>query len=131
MEEDELVTDLRNRFKLSAVSLAEAEAKRNDMEMSEPVSECIADLTLRYAEQLAKDLKLFAQHARRKSVKAEDVVISAHRNRGLTTSLTSFHDELRAKEPERAHRDRRKGKKFPREDETVDPDYMPESDYTP
>lgn len=79
MEEDELVTDLRNRFKLSAVSLAEAEglismhpfsspfvlvrpvgrihhlsfhliaAKRNDMEMSEPVSECIADLTLRYA----------------------------------------------------------------------------------
>ncbi|XP_030547169.1 protein MHF1 homolog [Rhodamnia argentea] len=131
MEEEELVPDLRNQFKVSAVSLAEAEATRNVMEMSEPVSECIADLALRYAEQLAKDLKLFAQHARRKSVKADDVVISAHRNRGLAASLTSFHDELIAKESERGQRDRRKGKKFPREDEMVDPDYTPESDYTP
>ncbi|KAL3719239.1 hypothetical protein ACJRO7_004232 [Eucalyptus globulus] len=131
MEENELVADLRNQFKLSATSLAEAEAKRNDAELSRPVSECIANLTLRYAEQLAKDLKLFAEHARRKSVKAEDVVISAHRNRGLTTSLTSLHDELRAQEREKARRDRRKGKKFSREDEMVDPDYTPNSDYTP
>jgi len=89
-------------------------------------------------------------------VKAEDVVISgerfaaftshlhcctgsllqvsnfaAHRNRGLTTSLTSLHDELRAQEREKARRDRRKGKKFSREDEMVDPDYTPNSDYTP
>ncbi|KAF8006105.1 hypothetical protein BT93_K0416 [Corymbia citriodora subsp. variegata] len=120
-EEYKLVADLRNQFKLSAASLAKAEGSISTRWFSSP---CII-------RPLAKDLKLFAQHARRKSVKAEDVIISAHRNRGLTALLMSFHDELKAKESERAHHDRRKGKKFSRDDETVDPDYTPESDYTP
>ncbi|XP_075662514.1 protein MHF1 homolog isoform X4 [Castanea sativa] len=76
-EETESVSDvLRDRFRLSTISIAEAEAKRNGMEISEPIVACISDLAFKYAEQLAKDLELFAQHASRKIVKMEDVVLS-------------------------------------------------------
>ncbi|XP_030939335.1 protein MHF1 homolog isoform X3 [Quercus lobata] len=77
-EETESVSDvLRDRFRLSTISIAEAEAKRNGMEISEPIVACISDLAFKYAaEQLAKDLELFAQHASRKIVKMEDVILS-------------------------------------------------------
>ncbi|XP_062170261.1 protein MHF1 homolog [Alnus glutinosa] len=100
-EEDDSVSEvLRDRFRLSTISIAEAQAKRNGMEISEPIVACIADLAFRYTEQLAKDLELFAQHAGRKSVNMEDVILSAHRNEHLATSLRSFCDDLKAKEPQ-------------------------------
>ncbi|KAJ0111515.1 hypothetical protein Patl1_01318 [Pistacia atlantica] len=51
-------------------------------------------------EQLAKDLELFAQHAGRKSVNTEDVILSAHRNDHLASLLRSFCNDLKAKEPQ-------------------------------
>ncbi|KAK2974182.1 hypothetical protein RJ640_021473 [Escallonia rubra] len=69
---------------------------------------CISDLAFKYAEQLAKDLELFAQHAGRKSVNMEDVILSAHRNEHLAASLRSFCNDLKAKEP-RSERKRKKG----------------------
>ncbi|KAE8123781.1 hypothetical protein FH972_018710 [Carpinus fangiana] len=100
-EEDDSVSEvLRDRFRLSTISIAEAQAKRNGMEISEPIVVCIADLAFKYTEQLAKDLELFAQHAGRKSVNMEDVILSAHRNEHLATSLRSFCNDLKAKEPQ-------------------------------
>ncbi|KAJ8539256.1 hypothetical protein K7X08_013508 [Anisodus acutangulus] len=87
-EEEEAVTDLlRDRFRLSTITIAEAEAKQCGMEVSLPIITCISDLAFKFAEQLAKDLELFAQHAGRKSVNMEDVILSAHRNDHLASSL--------------------------------------------
>ncbi|PON67223.1 Kinetochore component CENP-S [Parasponia andersonii] len=111
MEEDDSMSELlRDRFRLSTISIAEGEAKRNDMEVSETVVACIADLAFKYTEQLAKDLELFAQHASRKSVNMEDVILSAHRNEHLATSLRSLGDDLKAKEPQ-SERKRKKASK--------------------
>ncbi|XP_022736981.1 protein MHF1 homolog isoform X1 [Durio zibethinus] len=108
-EEDDSISDLlRDRFRLSAISIAEAEAKRNGMEISEPIVACISDLAFKYTGQLAKDLELFAHHAGRKSVNMEDVIVSAHRNEHLAASLRSFRNELKAKEPQ-SERKRKKG----------------------
>ncbi|GMQ09520.1 hypothetical protein CsSME_00052863 [Camellia sinensis var. sinensis] len=86
-EEDDSATDvLRDRFRLCTISISESE------------------------EQLAKDLELFAQHAGRKSVNMEDVILSAHRNEHLATPLRSFRDDLKAKEPQ-SERKRKKGSK--------------------
>ncbi|KAA8542051.1 hypothetical protein F0562_023203 [Nyssa sinensis] len=110
-EEDEAATELlRDRFRLCTISIAEAEAKRNDMEVSQPIMACISDLAFKFAEELAKDLELFAQHAGRKSVNMEDVILSAHRNKHLATSLRSFCNDLKAKEPQ-SDRKRKKGSK--------------------
>ncbi|XP_071701868.1 protein MHF1 homolog [Rutidosis leptorrhynchoides] len=100
-EEDEEATNhLRDRFRLSTISIAESQAKENNMEISQSVIVCIADLAFKYTEQLAEDLELFAHHAGRKSVNINDVIISAHRNRNLAESLRSFAYDLKAKEPQ-------------------------------
>ncbi|KAJ4728883.1 Centromere protein S-like [Melia azedarach] len=111
-EEDDSATDiLRDRFRLSTISIAEAEAKRNNMEISEPIIACIADLAYKYTEQLAKDLELFAQHAGRKSVNMEDVILAAHRNEHLATTLRSFCNDLKAKEPQSERKRKKNSRK--------------------
>ncbi|KAK9278019.1 hypothetical protein L1049_027576 [Liquidambar formosana] len=116
-EEDDAATDLlRDRFRLSTISIAQAEAKSNGMEISQPIVACIADLAFKYTEQLAKDLELFAQHAGRKSVNMEDVILSAHRNEHLATTLRSFCNDLKAKEPQS---DRKRKKATRKEDKAT------------
>ncbi|XP_010668122.2 protein MHF1 homolog isoform X3 [Beta vulgaris subsp. vulgaris] len=76
-ENDEETQLLRDRFRLSAISIAESEAKKNGMQVSEPIAACISDLAFKYAvEHLAKDLQLFAHHAGRKMVNTEDVILA-------------------------------------------------------
>lgn len=72
-EEDEETQILRGRFRLSAISIAESEAKKNAMKVSEPIIACISDLAFNYA---------------------------AHRNENLGMSLRTFSDDLKAKEPQ-------------------------------
>ncbi|XP_076942662.1 protein MHF1 homolog [Bidens hawaiensis] len=99
-EDEEATTHLRGRFRLSTITIAESEAKRNNMEISQSVIVCISDLAFKYAEQLADDLELFAHHANRKIVNMKDVILSAHRNKHLAEALRSFSHNLKAKEPQ-------------------------------
>ncbi|XP_057970283.1 protein MHF1 homolog [Malania oleifera] len=112
-EDDDAATELlRDRFRLATISIAEAEAKKNEMEISEQIVACISDLAFKYTEQLGKDLELFAQHAGRKSVNMEDVILSAHRNEHLAASLRSFSNELKAKEPQSERKKRKKASRM-------------------
>ncbi|KAM0979204.1 hypothetical protein EV1_015001 [Malus domestica] len=116
-EEDDSESELLiDRFRLSTIHIAEAEAKRNAMEISGPVMACIADLAFKYTEQLAKDLELFSQHGGRKTANMEDVILSAHRNEHLAALLRSFCNDLKAKEPQ-SERNRKKSSK--REDQAT------------
>ncbi|XP_008667705.1 uncharacterized protein [Zea mays] len=67
---------LRDRFRLAVISIATAEGKKAGMTVADPVVSCIADLAFKSAEQLAKDAELFAQHAGRKSVRMDDVILT-------------------------------------------------------
>lgn len=69
------------------------------MEVAGPVVACIADLAFKSAEQLAKDVELFAQHASRKSIRMDDVILTAHRNEHLMGKLRTFSQNLKGKEP--------------------------------
>ncbi|KAL7114392.1 hypothetical protein ABFS83_04G115200 [Erythranthe nasuta] len=116
-EEEESASELlRDRFRLCTIAIAEAEAKQNGMEISQPIMACISDLAFKYAQQLAKDLELFAQHGGRKSVNMEDVILSAHRNDHLSASLRSFCNDLKAKEPQS---DRKRKKNTKKEDKAA------------
>ncbi|XXG47120.1 hypothetical protein AAC387_Pa02g1817 [Persea americana] len=86
---------LRDRFRLSLISIAESE------------------------EQLAKDLQLFAQHADRKTVNMDDVILAAHRNEHVATLLRSFSNDLKEKEPQ-GGRKRKKASKKKQDDVVID-----------
>ncbi|KAL9672743.1 hypothetical protein QQ045_028995 [Rhodiola kirilowii] len=113
-EESDSETELlRDRFRLSTIAIAEAEAKKNNMVIAAPVVACVSDLAFKYAEQLSKDLELFAHHAGRKTVNMNDVILCAHRNENLSAMLKSFKNEMKAKEPQ----SERKSKKARRKDD--------------
>ncbi|KAJ8423249.1 hypothetical protein Cgig2_011626 [Carnegiea gigantea] len=127
-EDDEETQLLRDRFRLSAISIVEAEAKKSEVQVAEPIVACISDLAFNYAdlkfvrvlgfieEHLARDLELFAHHAGRKLVNTEDVILAAHRNDKLAVSLRAFCNDLKAKEPQ-SERKRKKASR--REDKAT------------
>ncbi|GAU38123.1 hypothetical protein TSUD_318100 [Trifolium subterraneum] len=102
---------LRDRFRLAAISIAESEANKSGMEVSKVVVACVADLAFKYTERLAKDLQLFAQHANRKSVNMEDVILCAHRNENLTGLLRDFSNDLKAKDRQSERKRKKEVKK--------------------
>ncbi|KAL2935607.1 Protein MHF1-like protein [Bienertia sinuspersici] len=121
-DDDEETLNLRDRFRLSTISIAESEGpllffhpKKIGMQVSEPIVACISNLAFNYAEHLAKDLELFAHHAGRKLVNTEDVKLAAHRNENLSLSLRAFCNDLKAKEPQ----SERKRKKASRKEDKV------------
>ncbi|XP_057422688.1 protein MHF1 homolog isoform X2 [Lotus japonicus] len=111
MEIDAETKLLRDRFRLSAISIAESQANKSGMEASKVVVACVSDLAFKYTERLAKDLQLFAQHANRKCVNMEDVILCAHRNEHLTSLLRTFSDELKAKDPPSERKRKKEPKK--------------------
>ncbi|XP_050221315.1 protein MHF1 homolog isoform X2 [Mercurialis annua] len=85
VEEDESVNELlRDRFRLSAISIAETEAKNIGMEISEPIIACISDLAFKY---------------------------TAHRNEHVAALLRSFARDLKAKEPQSDRKRKKVSKK--------------------
>ncbi|MED6169357.1 MHF histone-fold complex component [Stylosanthes scabra] len=98
-EHDSEAKLLRDRFRLSAISIAESEARKSGMEISKVVVSCVADLAFKFTEGLAKDLEMFARHANRKCVNMEDVILSAHRNEHMSSYLRTFSNDLKAKDP--------------------------------
>ncbi|KAG2399335.1 Protein MHF1-like protein [Vigna angularis] len=98
VENDAEMKLLRDKFRLSAIAITESQAKHNGMTVSKVVVTCIADLAFKYTEGVAKDLRLFAQHANRKSVNMEDVILCAHRNEHLSGLLRTYMQTCRGGE---------------------------------
>ncbi|KAG5035795.1 hypothetical protein JHK87_010705 [Glycine soja] len=98
VENDAEMKLLRDKFRLSAISIIESQAKQNGMEVSKVVVTCVADLAFKYTERLARDLHLFAQHANRKSVNMEDVILCGHRNEHVSGMLMKISLELKAED---------------------------------
>ncbi|KAH7434265.1 hypothetical protein KP509_06G008300 [Ceratopteris richardii] len=113
VEDDELLqvksARLKERLTVSVIRIAEAEAQKSNCDVSAPVMTAVADLTFKFAEQLGHDLELFAQHANRKSINIDDVIIAAHRNddvasklRALSRKLTKTNDQQQGRKRKKA-----------------------------
>ncbi|CAN1225668.1 Protein MHF1 homolog [Linum perenne] len=92
-EDDSVGELLKDRFRLSAISLVESQGKKNGMEVSETITACISDLAFKF---------------------------TAHRNKNLTSVLRSLSSEMRAKEPQSERK--RKKTSFRKESTKADDD---------
>lgn len=78
---------LHDRLQVATIATAERAANKYGMEVSSRVMSALTDLTFKSAERLAIDAELFAQHAGRKSVVVDDVLLVARRNEDVLATL--------------------------------------------
>jgi len=99
---------LKDRLRLALITTAEAEAQKHGMSVSQLVMGSLADLTFKFTELLARDIEMFAQHAGRKSVNMDDIILAARRNEDVAASLKSFSQELLKAKDQQMEKKRKK-----------------------
>ncbi|KAL2643974.1 hypothetical protein R1flu_011561 [Riccia fluitans] len=86
--------NLRERIMLAVVKTVEEEAQGLHLTIAPNAMTAIGAITLKFLEQLARDVEMFAQHAGRKSVNMEDVLLTVRRNPSVVANLMSVIEEL-------------------------------------
>jgi histone H3/H4 len=86
---------LRNKANAQALATADASSQNAaSLELSDTVAHAIAELCWSYAEQLASDSALFAQHRDSSRVSASDAWLIARRSAGVHSRLLQRMREL-------------------------------------
>jgi centromere protein S len=108
-------SELHARILCSAVAIAEEEAKKLQMTLSVPVMKALGNMVVQYMEILARDVEMFAQHAGRKTVNMDDVLLSARRNPDVAAKLMPLVREL-TKASKKNKDDKSRRRKEPRDE---------------
>ncbi|KFQ67287.1 Centromere protein S, partial [Phaethon lepturus] len=74
--------------------LCQEVAEDKDMQFSKQSIAAISEITFRQCENFAKDLEMFARHAKRSTVTTEDVKLLARRSNSLLKYITQKSEEL-------------------------------------
>ncbi|XP_007940807.1 centromere protein S [Orycteropus afer afer] len=74
--------------------LCEEVALDKDMQFSKPTIAAISEVTFRQCENFAKDLEMFARHAKRSTINTEDVKLLARRSSSLLKYITEKNEEI-------------------------------------
>ena len=70
---------LEARLKCEVIRVAEEAARGRGCRISPHVAQCLTELTMSYADQLAEDLWAFAQHRKGKTITHEDVLLAVRK----------------------------------------------------
>mmetsp|Transcript_8611 Transcript_8611/g.30102 ORF Transcript_8611/g.30102 Transcript_8611/m.30102 type:complete len:124 (+) Transcript_8611:168-539(+) len=79
--------ELHGLFRAQALSAAESAASEEGRRLKRQVANAVVAQAWAFAETLAYDLALFAQHAKRSAVGIDDVLLAARRNPSVDTAL--------------------------------------------
>ncbi|XP_067328784.1 centromere protein S [Anolis sagrei] len=74
--------------------LCEEVGEDKETEFSKQAVACISEITFRQCENFAKDLEMFAKHAKRTTINVEDVKLLARRSRPLLRHISQKSEEL-------------------------------------
>ncbi|XP_032719264.1 LOW QUALITY PROTEIN: centromere protein S [Lontra canadensis] len=74
--------------------LCEEVASDKEVPFSKQTIAAISELTFRQCETFAKDLEMFARHAKRSTINTEDVKLLARRSNSLLKYITEKNEEL-------------------------------------
>ncbi|XP_006001358.1 centromere protein S [Latimeria chalumnae] len=74
--------------------LCEEVAEDGEVQFNKQTIAAIAETTFRQCENFAKDLQMFARHAKRSTVNTDDVKLLARRSKSLLKYISEKHEEL-------------------------------------
>ncbi|XP_033898410.1 centromere protein S-like [Acipenser ruthenus] len=86
-------------------------AEHKEVEFSKQTIAAIAETTFRQCEIFARDLEAFARHAKRTTVNAEDVKLTARRSNALFSFITQRSEELVSNNQEQKEKRKKAGGK--------------------
>uniref|UniRef100_G1NSQ4 Centromere protein S n=1 Tax=Myotis lucifugus TaxID=59463 RepID=G1NSQ4_MYOLU len=92
--------------------LCEEVASDKEVQLSRQTIAAISEVTFRQCESFAKDLEMFARHAKRSTINTEDVKLLARRSNSLLKYITEKSEEFNV--------ERKTKKKKKLEDESKD-----------
>ncbi|XP_024409982.1 centromere protein S [Desmodus rotundus] len=104
MEEEEEGAEEQERFsyqqRLKAAvhytvgCLCAEAASDKEVQLSKQTVAAIAEVTFRQCENFARDLEMFARHAKRSTINTEDVKLLARRSNSLLKYITEKNEEI-------------------------------------
>ncbi|XP_037357376.1 centromere protein S [Talpa occidentalis] len=74
--------------------LCDEVAADKEIEFSKQTIAAISEVTFRQCENFARDLEMFARHAKRSTINTEDVKLLARRSHSLLKYITEKNEEL-------------------------------------
>ncbi|XP_059547306.1 centromere protein S isoform X2 [Myotis daubentonii] len=74
--------------------LCEEVASDKEVQLSRQTIAAISEVTFRQCESFAKDLEMFARHAKRSTINTEDVKLLARRSNSLLKYITEKSEEI-------------------------------------
>lgn len=98
--------------------LCEEVASDKEVSFSKQTIAAISEVTFRQCENFAKDLEMFARHAKRSTINTEDVKLLARRSNSLLRYITEKNEEIAQGNQERKAK---KKKKLEDENNSVEP----------
>ncbi|XP_077105773.1 centromere protein S [Ranitomeya variabilis] len=87
---------LRAAVHYTVGGLCQEIAEEKHVTFSKQAVAAISEITFRQCETFAKDLEMFARHAKRSTINMEDVKLLCRRSRSLLHHISTFSDEIAA-----------------------------------
>uniref|UniRef100_A0A7N4NVR6 Centromere protein S n=1 Tax=Sarcophilus harrisii TaxID=9305 RepID=A0A7N4NVR6_SARHA len=75
-------------------SICQEAAEAKGVRFTKPTIAAISEVTFRQCEHFAKDLEMFARHAKRSTINMEDVKLLARRSSSLLNHITEKSEEI-------------------------------------
>ncbi|KAM4703780.1 centromere protein S [Rhinophrynus dorsalis] len=100
MNTDDQLKELSHTQRLKAAvhynvgNLCREVADEQEIQISKQAIAAISEITFRQFETFAKDLEMFARHAKRTTINMDDVKLLARRSRSLYAHITKCGDEI-------------------------------------
>ncbi|KAE8591782.1 hypothetical protein XENTR_v10018569 [Xenopus tropicalis] len=89
-------------------SLCQEVADDKEVHFSKQAIAAISEITFRQCESFAKDLEVFARHAKRTTINMDDVKLLARRSRSLYAHISKCSDEIAANSLEQKEKKKKK-----------------------
>ncbi|XP_009560644.1 centromere protein S [Cuculus canorus] len=118
-----LAQRLRAAVHYAVCGLCQEVAEDKAVQFSKQSLAAIAELTFRQCETFARDLEMFARHAKRSTITTEDVKLLARRSNSLLKYITQKSEELASSNMEQKEKKKKssasKGGRMHREEEAA------------